>query len=196
MRLIGMTGRSGCGKSTVGDVACSLRIPVLDCDAIYREITSHPSDCLSTIRDTFGEDTVRDGMLYRPALREKVFRDPAQLAKLNEITARYMTAEIHHRLQNIQASIVILDAPTLFESGLQSICHDLLCVTAPDEACILRIMDRDHLSREDAEIRLAAQHPTAFFVDNCKLRLHNDCDEITFRQRAHALLSSIQKGEI
>lgn len=196
MRLIGMTGRSGCGKSTVGDVAASMGILVLDCDAIYRELTSRPSPCLAAIRDTFGEETVRDGVLYRPALREKVFRDPAQMAKLNHITARYMTDEILFRLQQSPAEIAILDAPTLFESGLQSICNDLLCITAPEETVIDRIMARDGISYDAAKLRLDAQRPTSFFIENCNLHLHNDGDLESFRASARTLLSAIKKGEI
>ncbi len=196
MRLIGMTGRSGCGKSTVSAVARELGILVLDCDAIYREITSRPSSCLSAIRETFGEETIKDGALYRPALREKVFRNPAEMAKLNKITARYMTEELTERLQNANTSVVILDAPTLFESGLQTICQDLLCITAPDEACISRIMSRDGISYSDAKLRLDAQRPTSFFLENCNLHLRNDRDLQTFRASAHNLLSAIQKGEI
>ena len=196
MRLIGMTGRSGCGKSTVAAVAESLGILVLDCDGIYREITSRPSPCLSAIRDTFGEETVKDGALYRPALREKVFHSTRQMTKLNEITARYMTQEILYRLQKTNAEIAILDAPTLFEIGMQALCNDLLCITASDEDCINRIMSRDGISYEDAILRLRAQRPTSFFVENCNLRLHNDGDLQTFRASAYALLSAITKGEI
>ena len=196
MRLIGMTGRSGCGKSTVSAVAESLGILVLDCDGIYREMTSRPSDCLRAIRETFGDETVKDGALYRPALREKVFRDSGEMAKLNEITSRYMTQEILSRLQSANAEIAILDAPTLFESGMQSVCNDLLCITAPEEACIHRIMLRDQISREDALLRLRSQRPESFFIENCNLHLHNDGDLETFRASAHALLSAIKKGEI
>ena len=196
MRLIGMTGRSGCGKSTVSTVAESLGILVLDCDGIYREMTSRPSDCLRAIRETFGDETVKDGALYRPALREKVFCDPGEMAKLNEITSRYMTQEILSRLQGASAEIAILDAPTLFESGMQSMCNDLLCITAPEEACIQRIMLRDQISREDALLRLRSQRPDSFFTENCNLHLHNDGDLEAFCSAAHALLSAIQKGEI
>lgn len=196
MRLIGMTGRSGCGKSTVSAVAESMGILVLDCDGIYREMTSRPSDCLRAIQETFGGETVRDGALYRPALREKVFRDPGEMARLNEITARYMTAEIDSRLQNTTAEIAILDAPTLFESGMQSVCDDLLCVTAPEESCIRRIMLRDCISREDALLRLNSQRSESFFIENCNFHLHNDGDIETFRSSAHTLLSAIKKGEI
>jgi dephospho-CoA kinase len=125
-----------------------------------------------------------------------VFHDPAQMAKLNEITARFMTEEIRSRLQEASAEIAILDAPTLFESGMQTICDDLLCITAPEEACIQRIMLRDHISEEDAALRLNSQRPESFFIENCNLHLHNDGDLRSFRSFACVLLTAIKKGEI
>lgn len=196
MRLIGMTGRSGSGKSTVGSVALELGIPVLDCDAIYRELTSRPTELLYAIRDTFGDETVRDGALYRPALREKVFADQRELEKLNSLTARFMTCELKERLSLICAPLVILDAPTLFESGLDAICDCLLCVTASDDACIHRIELRDGIDYEAASLRLANQHSKIFFEDRCDIILYNDGERDSFRQEAFAVLTKLQRGEI
>lgn len=73
MRLIGLTGRSGCGKTTVGELAKTMGFLVMDCDAIYKEITSRPGACLDAIRNTFGFETVREGKLYIPPCVRRCF---------------------------------------------------------------------------------------------------------------------------
>lgn len=186
-RLIGLTGRSGAGKSTAGDCARELGIPVLDCDALYRQMTSSPTDCLRAIGETFGEEAVRGGVLNRPVLREKVFSDRDELKKLNAITAHYMEQEIRRLLETDPAfcdgSEVLLDAPTLFESGLDAICERVLCVTAPEEDCVRRICLRDGIAPSAARTRLSQQHTDAFFAAHCDVVLHNDGTEEEFRKR-------------
>lgn len=196
MRLIGLTGRSGSGKSTVGAVAASMGFLVLDCDRIYAEITSRPTPCLEAIRDTFGEETVKEGKLCRPALREKVFSDPAAMAKLNALTARYMGEEISLRLDASTASVALLDAPTLFQSGLDGICDYIIVVVASEEECVRRIVSRDGISPEDALRRLAQQPSADFYRAHCNVCLENTDTEETFREKAEMLLKQLQKGEL
>ncbi|MBR5263639.1 MAG: dephospho-CoA kinase [Clostridia bacterium] len=196
MRLIGLTGRSGCGKTTVGELAREKGFLVLDCDAIYKEITSSPGACLDAIRDTFGAETVCDGKLYRPALREKVFSDPLEMEKLNALTARYMGEEIRSRLANATEAQVLLDAPTLFQSGMDKKCDLIIGVLASDEDCIRRITARDGISAADAARRLAQQPSEEFYKKNCHVCLENRTDPVTFRRQAEQLLASLQKGEL
>ncbi len=196
MRLIGMTGRSGCGKTTVGEVARAMKIPVLDCDAIYREMTSAPSPCLVAIAQTFGNDTVRDGALYRPALRQKVFLDPEAMQKLNVLTAQYMKPEIERRLALEDAPIVLLDAPTLFQSGLDEMCDLVLGVIASDETCIQRIIKRDGIDLASAKQRLENQYPNAFFIERCDALLYNEGGVETFCKDAHEVLHAILTEKI
>lgn len=196
MRLIGLTGKSGSGKSTLGACARSLGIPVLDCDEIYRGLTDHPSDCLEAIRKTFGEETVRGGALYRPALREAVFHDPIAMEQLNAITATYVTAEVSDRLATMQAPLVILDAPTLFACGMDACCDALLCVIAPEQDCVKRICQRDGISEQEAELRLRQQPSDAFLIEKCDYILYNEGEREIFETDASALLNELLKGEL
>ena len=196
MRLIGLTGRSGCGKTTVGELAREKGFLVLDCDAIYKEITSRPGACLDAVRDTFGAETVCDGKLYRPALREKVFSDPCEMEKLNALTARFMGEEIRSRLTNASGAPVLLDAPTLFQSGMDKKCDFIIGVLASDEDCIRRITARDGISAADAARRLAQQPSEDFYKKNCHVCLQNREDPETFLHQAEQLLVSLKKGEL
>ncbi len=196
MRLIGLTGRSGCGKTTVGQIAQSMGVPVLDCDDIYREMTSSPSPLLNAIKQTFGTDTVRDGALYRPALRQKVFSDPHALRELNSLTALYMRPEIDARLAKLDAPIVFLDAPTLFQSGLDAACDLVLCVISSDEICVDRIMKRDGIDEISAKKRLANQYPNEFFIEHCDLIIYNENDRDAFTKHVYAVLQNLAVEQI
>lgn len=196
MPLIGLTGRSGSGKTTATEAAKALGYLVLDCDRIYAEITSSVTPCLKAIGETFGEETVKDGRLNRPALREKVFSDPEAMNKLNALTARFMGEEIRSRIADSSTSFVLLDAPTLFQSGLDTSCDLVIGVIAPEEDCILRITSRDGISEEDARRRLAQQPSADFFRTNCHACLENTESREVLYQKAYHLFSAIQKGEL
>lgn len=196
MRLIGLTGRSGSGKTTVARIAQTMGIPVLDCDAIYSEITSSPTACLKAIENTFGTHTVRDGALYRPALRQIVFSDPTELQKLNALTARYMQPEIERRLSLLDSSVVLLDAPTLFQSGLDTTCDMILCVIASDDACIERIVERDRIDIASARTRLDNQYSNEFYIENCDIVLYNQGDIYSFSADVTAVLKALCNEQI
>lgn len=178
MRIIGLTGRSGSGKSTVCEAAKKRNIPVMDCDRVYAEMTSHPSPFLDAICETFGEGCVRDDALYRPVMREIVFGNEDARRKLNALTAHYMGEEIRLTAASLagKSNLLLLDAPTLFDTGLDSLCDCTVCVIAPEQDCLARIMARDGISKQDARKRLNSQLPDAFFASHCDYVIRNDGD--------------------
>lgn len=196
-RLIGLTGRSGAGKSTAGDCAREAGIPVLDCDALYREMTSSPTDCLRAIGEAFGGEAIRGGALNRPFLREVVFSDREGLETLNRITAQYMEKELFRLFREEdalrRAPMVMLDAPTLFESGLNVLCDRILCVTAPEEVSVARICRRDGVDESAARTRLAKQHDDGFFSSRCDIVLRNDGSPEDFRRDVRGALERLQQ---
>lgn len=196
MRLIGLTGRSGSGKTTASEAAKELGYLVLDCDRVYAELTSQMTPCLRAIGETFGEDTVKDGKLYRPALREKVFSDPSAMEKLNALTARFVGEEIHVRTAASSAEYVLLDAPTLFQSGLDPLCDFIVAVVAPEEDCVSRIVSRDGISESEARRRLAHQPSAEFFREHCHGILENDGSREALYKKAIDTFSAIQKGAL
>lgn len=195
MRIIGLTGRSGSGKTTVASIAETMGIPVLDCDRIYDEITSRPTPCLAAIASVFGEDSVRDGKLCRSVLREKVFSDAESMTKLNALTARYMGDEVRNRMASLSSQVVLLDAPTLFQSGMDSECEFVIGVIAPEEDCVRRIMARDAIPREAACLRLAQQPSAEFYLEKCRFILENTGGIDLLRENTSNLLLNILKGE-
>lgn len=172
MLVIGLTGPSGAGKSTVAEQFASFGIPVLDADAIYRELLIPPSACLSELVAHFGKRILLpNGTLDRRTLGGIVFENPDELENLNTIAHHHVLTETRKRLRKLQDAGVpaaIFDAPQLFESGANRDCNIIVSVLASEELRLHRILLRDRISEQAALQRIHAQKSEAFF------RAHSD----------------------
>lgn len=166
--LIGLCGRSGSGKSFVARMLSKLGIPVVDTDAVYREMTASPSDgrlseCMQDLVREFGERILTpDLSLDRKALADIVFAPDGgeKRARLNAITHKYILGETDRRIAEHSrngAWAAAVDAPLLFESGYDKRCDHIVAASAPEETLIKRIVSRDGLTEEGARRRLAVQ---------------------------------------
>ena len=172
--ILGITGGTGCGKTTLLELIREAGGLILDCDAIYHELLVTDAAMLAAIDDRF-PGTVREGILDRKALGNIVFSDAAALEDLNRITHSAVKAEVLHRLEN-RPALTAIDAIGLFESGLAEICHVTVAVTAPLEDRIQRLMARDSISEDYARSRIASQHEDAWFCQRCDRVIRNDGD--------------------
>ncbi len=194
--VIGLTGPTGAGKTAALRALEELGAVVLDCDALYHELTRTCAGMLDELRGRFGDgifDT--DGALKRKALGGIVFRDKAALADLNAITHRYVLEAVEERLERAGAQgrrVMAVDAIALFESGLAAKCGVTVAVTAPDEARVRRVMARDGVPEAYARARVAAQRPCAWFEARCDHTLRNDGDDpAAFYAQARAFFSKL-----
>lgn len=164
--VIGLTGPTGAGKSTVADAFEALGCNIIDADKIAREVVSQP-DCLSDLREEFGSDIVNsDGSLNRKLLSERAFENTQRTQRLNELTHPRILDEILRQIDTGKKSgamAIILDAPLLFESGSDRFCDVSIAVTAPKELRLSRIMQRDSIPKELAEARIGVQNPDSYF---------------------------------
>jgi dephospho-CoA kinase len=164
VRVIAITGGIGSGKSNVTALYRSLGIPAIDADALSRALTAPGGDALPSIREAFGDGVFTpEGCLNRTALARLVFmEDPAALRRLNAIMhpmiARRVYAELE-RLRNAGAAVALLDAPLLFEAGLEKLADTVICVTAPEDVRIRRVRKRDGSTAEEALRRIRSQNP-------------------------------------
>ena len=170
--IIGITGGSGCGKTTLLDMIRDMGGLVLDCDAIYHELLQTDRAMLDAIGGRF-PGTVDQGILQRKKLGAIVFADPAALQDLNRITHAAVKQEVLRRLA-AEPALAAIDAIGLFEGGLAELCHVTVAVTAPTELRIQRLMARDGISEEYARSRIAAQHDAAWFAERCSYVLENN----------------------
>lgn len=180
IKIIGLTGQTGAGKSSVSRVFSSSGLPVIDCDLVAREVVDSEKELLADIALEYGIGILNeDGTLNRKRLGSIVFADRAKLDRLNDIIFPYIRRSIMQKVTSYRkrkAPVVVLDAPTLFESGIDSECDDIVSVVAPEEIRLNRIMVRDHLSDTDARNRIASQHSESFFIEHSSHVIVNDSD--------------------
>ncbi|MBQ9662425.1 MAG: threonylcarbamoyl-AMP synthase [Oscillospiraceae bacterium] len=190
MTIVGITGGSGCGKTTALYELEKRGALILDCDAVYHELLEGDKAMIAELDAAF-TGTVSEGRVRRDLLSEIVFRDAEKLKKLNEITHRHVRAETNRRLREwaMQGGrLAALDAIELISSGTADRCDFTLAVVASDETRIRRIMARDGISRERAELRIRAQRPNEYFEQNCDVTLHNDGDLEQFQKQLNDVL--------
>ncbi len=192
MRLIGITGGSGCGKSTALAVVAAHGGLALDCDEIYHELLQTDKQMLAGIRRRF-PGTVKDGRLDRKALAAVVFSDSQALGELNAITHAAVCREVERRIGEDSRPFGAIDAVGLFESGLDALCLATVCVTAPLEQRILRLARREGLSPEEALRRIGAQADQETFARRCTYVLENQGTAEEFAARCGALFSRLLK---
>ena len=185
--IIGITGGTGCGKTTLLDAIESSGGLVLDCDAIYHQLLQSDQEMLTAIAERF-PGTVEDGQLQRKKLGAIVFADEAALADLNRITHSAVKEEVLRRLES-KPQLAAIDAIGLIEGQLAELCDVTVAVTAPVEDRVQRIMARDGISEEYARNRIAAQKDEAWFRDNCDRVLVNDGTLADFQSKCVAFLS-------
>ena len=177
--ILGITGGTGCGKTTLLQCIAELGGMILDCDAVYHRLLCEDRTLLDAIEDRF-PGAVEDGVLQRKKLGNLVFSDEKALAELNAITHGAVKAEVLRRLA-VKPALAAIDAIGLFESGLAELCDVTVAVTAPEGTRIQRLMVRDSISRECAARRIAAQHSGEWFRQRCDYCLENNGTREEFR---------------
>lgn len=184
--IIGITGGTGCGKTTLLRAIEEAHGLVLDCDAIYHELLTSDPRLPAAIENRF-PGTVENGVLQRKKLGALVFSDPAALEDLNAITHSAVKAEVLRRLEE-KPALAAIDAIALFEGGLAELCDLTVAVTAPAEDRVRRLMARDGISEEYARKRIAAQHDEAWFRSRCDRILENTGSKEDFQEKCLAFL--------
>lgn len=178
--IVGLTGQTGAGKTTVCKVFKEKGFMVINADAVSRNVTEKDSPCLNELCLFFGKDILfEDGSLNRRKLGDIVFSDKKKLEILNSITYPYITSEILADIEQLSAEghrLILLDAPTLFESRADDFCELIISVISREELRIERIIKRDSISRESAKNRIDSQLKEEFFRNNSDFIIKNNED--------------------
>ena len=197
MKIIGVTGPSGSGKTVFTDYCRSVGIAAIDADRVYHEMLTPPSKCLDAIRDAFGDKVFNeDGSLNRTALSDIVFTDKQKLKLLNDTVLGMVVVKIQNIIKELEIkghTAVIVDAPTLIESGFNKKCDIIIAVTAPIDLRIERLIKRDNKSKASILERLAAQLPDEFLISNSDYILENKGDIKSLSDEIDKLVKIILK---
>ena len=183
MKIIGLCGGSGSGKSAASELLEKIGIPHIDADKIYRDLTSYESDCMRALVSEFGTAVMNsNGSLNRDYVRDLVFSGNdknERRAKLNKITHKYVLSEIDKQIEKYKSEgreAVIADIPLLFESGFNEKCDLTVAVVADDAVRIERIVRRDNITNEQAKARINAQISTEELISKVDFVLENSGD--------------------
>lgn len=190
--VVGLTGPTGAGKSTVCAVWARMGCAVVDADRVAREAAGTP-DCLAALQREYGADIVTgEGTLDRGLLAVRAFATKEKTARLNEITHPVILGMIAERLERLSKTrTVVLDAPLLFESGAQRFCAKTVAVIAPREIRLSRVMKRDGITAEQAAVRMAAQQADSYYISRADFVLDGSLPLAELTQAAQNLLARL-----
>lgn len=175
---IGLTGPTGAGKSYVCDMLRDKGFKIISCDEVAGEITQKGSAVLDTLASEFGSDIINNGELDRALLAKRAFDSKEHTQRLNAIMHPVICEECIKQSDGL----TVLDAPQLFEAGLEDDCYKVIAVLADKETRINRIMKRDNIDRQAALLRISAQYDDDFFIDNCDYTVYNNDGENPLNQ--------------
>lgn len=185
---------SGAGKSTVSEVFHTRGFTVIDCDRLAREV-AEDRRFLNELQSRFSEKVLNsDGSLDRAATAKVIFGDEGKRRLYNQTIFPYIVYAIIREIKSASGD-VLLDAPTLFDAGLEIICTATVGVTASPEICVQRIVRRDKITPEQAQRRLSAQKSAEFFKTRCDYILENNGAIGDFTERAKGITDKL-KGRI
>lgn len=194
MKIIGLTGPSGSGKSSLTPIAKELGFYVIDCDRVARQV-AEDKKVLEALEEAFG-DVLKNGSLDRKALAQKAFSSKEKTDLLNSIMLPEISLRIKKEIENAESmgySNVLLDAPTLFESGEDKICSAVIAVLCSREQRAQRIIKRDNLTKEQLESRLKACQTDEFYKSKTGHIIYNEDNFEEYIASAKELLQNLIK---
>lgn len=161
MKIIGLTGGTGSGKSVVSKILDKKGAYIIDADAIGHDIILRGKPAYNELIEYFGREILdSNGEIARKELGAIVFKEKEKLVFLNACTHKYIFIEIENRLkqaQNENREVTVIDAPLLLEGDFKTLCNEIWVVYAKEEVRLERIMTRDKIDEEHGKKRIAAQ---------------------------------------
>ncbi len=190
--IIGLTGPTGSGKSVAANIAKTMGVQVVDCDVLARRATEKGSSGLDAVINEFGAEILNnDGTLNRKALAKIAFSNELNTERLNQTLLPIICDMVK---SEICGARVLLDAPTLFESGIDSICTDTVAVLCDTEIRRKRIISRDNLTLNEADVRLSAGKNDEFYIERASHILYNKGDLADYEKSALKLFKKLYGG--
>lgn len=199
MKVIGITGRSGCGKSSATKFLAGLGYPCIDADRVAREVLQPGSPCIALLQEKFGADIADEaGQVRRRLLADRAFATPEGTRALTEITQPEILRRIEAMLDGARqdgARLAFVDGAVIVGTPFEKRCDALLLVSAPQEVSVARICARDGIAPEMARRRLGAQTPLAVLRAASTAEIVNDGTPQQLEDKVRAFLQTLGKEE-
>ncbi len=173
MITLGLTGKTGAGKTTVASYLKEKGCYIIDCDIIARQITEKDSEVLPLLQNAFGKDILdENGELIRATLAKRAFSSKENTALLNSIThpvIKQRCANEMAKAESLGYKTALIDAAALLDSDCRDLCHKIIVVTAPEEVRLERILQRDGITKDQAMTRINAQKSDEYYFSHADI---------------------------
>ncbi len=187
--IIGLTGPTGAGKSMVSAAAEQFGLRVVNCDLLARKAVEKGTEGLKALTAVFGNGILeKDGSLNRKELAAVAFKTPENTELLNKTLLPHIVKLVKEETNSKNA---LLDAPTLFESGLNSECVKTIAVLADKKLREERITARDNITKQQALLRINAGKSDDFYKTHADCIIYNNGDENAVITRFSNILKEI-----
>jgi len=185
--VLGLTGNSGAGKTSAGKMFALSGFSVIDCDKAAHVALAIPQ-CIEEVTTFFGLGIVINGKLDRRKIAEIIFSDKEKKSRYLDIVFPYVISEIAERVRKAEPP-VLLDAPTLYESGLDVVCDRIIAVICSPETSVARITVRDDITEEAARLRLESGKTSEFFHEHADFVIENNGEYADFEEELNKFIS-------
>lgn len=195
--IVGLTGQTGSGKSSICEM---LRqdgtIGVVDCDVVSRDVITMPQ-VKERLIEYFGKEMLlEDGNIDRKRLGKQIFANEEDRIFLNSVMFPPITQQINKEVRSLRKHgyrIIVLDAPTLFESGAHIICDTIVSVLANPQLRKQRIMERDHMTSQEADNRMNAQKEDDFYRSRSEFVIENNGSQTQLQEQVDRITAAIKE---
>lgn len=196
-KIIGLTGQTGAGKSTVSKVFEKIGAAVVDADKLVAELYTPDSICLKVLSAEFGADVIlQDKSLDRKKLAQRAFASKEKTELLGKLIHPFVISLFLEKVESFvknDKKLILFDAPQLFESRAYVVCDYIISVVADEEIRTKRIMSRDNISEEMAKSRINAQLSENYFKDNSDFILENNGSQDELISKTEGLLGYLRQ---
>ena len=194
MKIFGLTGGSGTGKTTVGEIFKEHGIYVVRADDSARRVEAMGTQCYDELVTMFGVCILQDnGEIDRRKLAKIVFEDKKKLKTLNRITHHYIKFDIMRELREVDSELAAIDGAVIIGSSMEKMCEFIVTVEAPYDERVKRIVERDGRTVEEAKARIAAQPDDDFYRENSKFLIRNNGGYDELRKNAEQVIREIKE---
>ncbi len=196
MKVIGLTGGIGSGKSTVSQFLAELGAVILNADEVGHEALKPDSEIWRQVVAAFGRQILTpDGNIDRKKLGDIVFGNAESLSRLNQIMHPRMYALLKAQLEEYRQQgrrVVVLEAPLLLEAGWTSLVDEVWVTTAPETTVLKRLEERTGLSQAESLTRIHSQLPSAERVRQANVVINTDCDLNELKSKVKELWQKLE----